>query len=258
MNSISPISDQGQFHGKTAVVTGSQSGIGSEISQQLESRGAKVLRVDIQAPIEELWQLAIDISKPSDIDRLMQHISKHIGKVDFFVHAAGILKVGQLLEYSLDDWQHTFNVNSFGAFYLCQQIGRHMAINKSGAIIVIGSNCANTPRLKIGAYAASKAATHQMLKCLGLELAEYGVRCNIVAPGSTDTAMQRMLWQSPSDAEKVIEGSAKDYRLGIPLKKIAVPKDIASVACFLLSDSANHITLETITVDGGATLGCSH
>lgn len=258
MNQTATHSGQDSFNDKVALVTGSQSGIGREISAQLESKGAKVLRVDIHATDDSPWQLAIDISKPSDIDRLMQHISKTIGKIDFFVHAAGILKIGQLLEYSLDDWQNTFNVNTFGAFYLCQQVGRHMAVNKSGAIILIGSNCANTPRLQIGAYAASKAATHQMLKCLGLELAEYGVRCNIVAPGSTDTAMQRMLWQSPSDAEKVIAGSAKDFRLGIPLKKIANPEDIASVACFLLSDSSNHITLETITVDGGATLGCSH
>lgn len=258
MSTIEVTSETRGFSGKIALVTGSQSGIGFQIANQLETLGAKVVRVDIQGDAAPPWRLTLDISKPTAIDQLMLDLSKTIGRIDLFVHAAGILKAGDLLEYSQEDWLQTFNTNTFGAFYLCQQIGRHMATNQQGAIVVIGSNCANTPRLHIGAYAASKAATHQMLKCLGLELAQYSVRCNIVAPGSTDTAMQRILWESPSDAEKVIAGSAQDYRLGIPLKKIATTKDIANVACFLLSDSANHITLETVTVDGGATLGCSH
>ena len=108
----------------------------------------------------------------------------------------------------------------------------------------------------MGAYAASKAATSQMLKCLGLELAQANIRCNIVAPGSTDTHMQRQLWTEASSAEKVIAGSLENYRLGIPLQRIATPENIASVVLFLLSSNAAHITLESILVDGGATLGC--
>lgn len=246
------------FAGKVALVTGSYSGIGLATSKLLEDRGARVIRVDIQEENQAPWRYSVDLSQPKSIDSMMSSICSSLGEIDFLVHAAGILKTGMLLEYSLEDWQNTFALNTLGSFYLCQQVGQHMATRKQGAMVVVGSNCANTPRLHIGAYAASKAALHQMLKCLGLELSAFGVRCNIVAPGSTDTAMQRMLWQSPEDVDRVIAGNANEFRLGIPLKKIADPQDIASSICFLLSQQAKHITLETLTVDGGATLGCSH
>lgn len=243
------------FKDKIALVTGASSGIGLQTAEQLSKRGAHVIRVDKSASTSPPWQYATDISNTKEIDALLGNIESSHGSIDLLVHAAGILKAGPLLDYSSADWLTTFSVNTFGAFYLCQQVGQRMAARQTGAMVVVGSNCASTPRLQIGAYAASKAATQQMLKCLGLELAAYGVRCNIVAPGSTDTPMQRSLCLSPSAVDKVVEGSAKDYRLGIPLKKMATADDIANAICFLLSEQASHITLETLTVDGGATLG---
>jgi 2,3-dihydro-2,3-dihydroxybenzoate dehydrogenase len=106
----------------------------------------------------------------------------------------------------------------------------------------------------MAAYAASKAATHQFTRCLGLELAAYGIRCNIVSPGSTDTPMQRQLWTSPDAVNSILHGSPADFRLGIPLQRIATPQDIATSVCFLASDEARHITLHDLRVDGGATL----
>lgn len=91
-------------------------------------------------------------------------------------------------------------------------------------------------------------------KCLGLELARSGVRCNIVAPGSTDTAMQRALWTDPGAEARVIDGDPSTYRTGIPLGRIAEPADIADAVAFLASDRARHITLQELYVDGGATL----
>jgi 2,3-dihydro-2,3-dihydroxybenzoate dehydrogenase len=129
-----------------------------------------------------------------------------------------------------------------------------MIARKRGAIVNVSSNAATTPRASMGAYAASKAAVTQMTRCLGLELAEHGIRCNIVSPGSTDTEMQRAMWRTGSSAERVIEGSLADYRLGIPLRKIAQADDIVDSILFLLSDRASHITLHDLRVDGGATL----
>jgi 2,3-dihydro-2,3-dihydroxybenzoate dehydrogenase len=91
-------------------------------------------------------------------------------------------------------------------------------------------------------------------RCLGLELARDGVRCNVVAPGSTDTPMQRALWTEEDGARPVIEGVPGEYRTGIPLGRIADPEDVAEAVAFLLSDAARHITLQTLYVDGGATL----
>jgi 2,3-dihydro-2,3-dihydroxybenzoate dehydrogenase len=91
-------------------------------------------------------------------------------------------------------------------------------------------------------------------RCLGLELAEYGIRCNIVAPGSTMTPMQTGMWADESGADRVIAGVPEQFKAGIPLGKIATPEDIANAVLFLLSDRAGHITMTDIYVDGGATM----
>lgn len=95
-------------------------------------------------------------------------------------------------------------------------------------------------------------------KCLGLEVASRGVRCNTVSPGSTLTDMQRALWTASTDQEeatrRVIEGDLATHRTGIPLGRIADPADIADAVVFLVSDRARHITMHDLYVDGGATL----
>lgn len=107
----------------------------------------------------------------------------------------------------------------------------------------------------MAAYAASKAAAVMFTKCLGLELAAHHIRCNIVSPGSTETDMQRALWQDENGARDVIRGSLDTYKTGIPLQKLAKPSDIANAVLFLASEQANHITMHDLCVDGGATLG---
>jgi 2,3-dihydro-2,3-dihydroxybenzoate dehydrogenase len=105
------------------------------------------------------------------------------------------------------------------------------------------------------AYAASKAATSALARCAGLELAARGIRCNVVEPGSTDTAMQRDLWADPQVGRRTaLKGDPSTYRVGIPLGRIADPDDVAEVVCFLLSDAARHVTLQQLYVDGGASL----
>jgi 2,3-dihydro-2,3-dihydroxybenzoate dehydrogenase len=110
------------------------------------------------------------------------------------------------------------------------------------------------PRQGLAAYAASKAAAHMFTRCLGLELAPHGIRCNIVAPGSTLTPMQTALWADEHGAARVIAGRPEAFWAGIPLGKLAVPEDVAEAVLFLLSDKAGHITMAEIMVDGGATL----
>ena len=91
-------------------------------------------------------------------------------------------------------------------------------------------------------------------RCLGLELAPHGIRCNIVAPGSTLTPMQTGMWADEHGAQRVIDGSPATYKAGIPLRKLATPDDIAQAVMFLLSDQAGHIAMSDLYVDGGATL----
>jgi 2,3-dihydro-2,3-dihydroxybenzoate dehydrogenase len=121
----------------------------------------------------------------------------------------------------------------------------------AGAIITVSSNAGGVPRTNMAAYAASKAAATMFTRCLGLELARSGIRCNVVSPGSTGTAMQQVLGAAP---EAVIAGDPGSYRVGIPLGRIADPADIADAVVFLASDQARHITMQDLYVDGGATL----
>lgn len=249
---------------KITVVTGAAQGIGAAVVGALCRKGAMVAALDIQAdhlahlPEQYAGRVRIypvDLRSSLAVNKVVENIEAEMGPVDMLVNVAGILRMGSICELSDEDWETTFAVNTHGLFYLSRAVARRMIPRRKGAIVTVGSNAAGVARMQMAAYAASKAAACHFTKCLGLELAEFGIRCNIVSPGSTDTAMQRQLWQKESDVEQVIAGSLASYRTGIPLGRIASAEDIAAAVMFLLSDDARHITMQDLCVDGGATLG---
>lgn len=228
------------------------------------ARGVKVAALDMaRAPLEALaatfpglvTPYVADLRQHQVLEALVDEVERELGPVDMLVNVAGILRIGNLCDLDAQDWDDTFAVNVHGLFHLTRAVAKRMRARRQGSIVTVGSNAAKVPRMQMGAYAASKAAALHFTKCLGLELANHGIRCNIVSPGSTDTAMQRQLWQSEDDALKVIVGNLESYRTGIPLQRIASPEDIAAAVLFLLSDEARHITMHDLCVDGGATLG---
>jgi 2,3-dihydro-2,3-dihydroxybenzoate dehydrogenase len=186
-------------------------------------------------------------------------IETKVGPIGILVNVAGILRLGPVVDITDEDWAATFAVNTTGVFATCRAVAAAMIPRRSGCIVTVGSNAAGMPRTNMAAYAASKAAAVQFTRCLGLELGTHGIRCNVVSPGSTDTAMQRSLWPDPADdtgAAAVISGNLSAYRIGIPLGRIASTEDIAEAVLFLASDRARHITLQDLYVDGGATPRC--
>jgi 2,3-dihydro-2,3-dihydroxybenzoate dehydrogenase len=197
----------------------------------------------------------VDVRDSSAVDRMVDRIEAEMGPIGVLVNVAGVLRTGPVVSFSDEDWTATFAVNATGVFHLCRSVSRYMMPRRSGSIITVGSNAASVPRMHMAAYAASKAAATMLTKCLGLELAPYNIRCNVVSPGSTDTPMQRSMWADETGEQAVIDGSLETYRPGIPLRRLAKPGDIADAVIFLASDEARHITMHDLRVDGGATLG---
>ncbi len=246
--------------GKAAFVTGAAGGIGRAVVDGLVASGVRVFATDRQA--EPGWSAAegpvrgsaLDISDERAVQRVIAEAETEMGGFDFGVNVAGILDTTPVADLKGDVWRRVFDVNCHGAFFVCQALAARMAERRQGSIVVVGSNAAGIPRKNMAAYAASKAAATMFVRCLGLEVAEHGVRCNVVAPGSTLTPMQTGMWTTSASQERVIEGDLASYRTGIPLKKLAMPEDIANAVLFLLSDQAGHITMADLYVDGGATL----
>lgn len=249
-----------------AVVTGAAGGIGAEIGRALVAGGVPVALLD--RDIVALWKLAAalddsgervlavatDVTDSADVDAAIDKVEAELGPVAHLVNAAGVLRSGPADELTDEEWDTTFAVNASGVFHVSRAVARVMVPRGRGSIVTVASNAALTPRMGMSAYAASKAASAMFTKCLGLELAGHGIRCNVVAPGSTRTPMLTAL-QGDAAERASIEGVPDAYRIGIPLGRIAEPSHIADAVLFLLSERAAHITMHELTVDGGAALG---
>lgn len=281
-----------ELAGRVALVTGAGRGIGQAVARALAERGARVVAADRSPEVAELdvaeldvteldaaqldatqqhaeqqgrkqraedgriTGMVLDVTDAAAVDAAFEDVEGTVGPLDILVNVAGILRPAPVVELTDTDWAETFAVNTNGVFHTSRAAARRMTARGTGSIVTVGSNAAGVPRTQMAAYAASKAAATMFTKCLGLEVARDGVRCNVVSPGSTHTDMQRQLWTDDhaQAAARVIEGDPSSYRVGIPLGRIADPSDIADAVAFLVSDRARHITLHDLYVDGGATL----
>jgi len=248
------------IRGKIAFVTGAGGGIGLAVVRSLHEEGATVVATDtdtaaITAEFGETVRVqALDVRDSAQVDALIGQIEHDIGPIDLAVNVAGVLSNQLVIETSDEEWDRVFDINAKGVFRVSRALAKVMLPRKRGAMVTVSSNAAGIPRHAMAAYAASKAAATMFTRCLGLELAPHGIRCNIVAPGSTLTPMQTGMWADEHGAARVIEGSLEAFKSGIPLRKLATPDDVADAVMFLLSDQAAHITMADLYVDGGATL----
>ncbi|GAA0462314.1 2,3-dihydro-2,3-dihydroxybenzoate dehydrogenase [Streptomyces olivaceiscleroticus] len=255
-----------ELAGRFALVTGAGRGIGRAVVTALVERGARVLATDlsgedVQTVAEEHGQQVaarrLDVTDAAAVEELVSEAESTLGALDIVVNVAGILRESDVVDTTDADWAATFAVNTNGVFHVSRAVARRMGGRGRGSIVTVASNAAGIPRSGMSAYAASKAATVMFTKCLGLELASRGIRCNTVSPGSTLTDMQRAMWTADDEnaaAQRVIEGNLAAHRTGIPLGRIAAPSDVAEAVAFLASDRARHITMHDLYVDGGATL----
>ncbi|WP_372341447.1 2,3-dihydro-2,3-dihydroxybenzoate dehydrogenase [Streptomyces sp. CC224E] len=252
------------LEGRFALVTGAGRGIGEAVVAALAGRGARVLATDVDG--EAVAKVAasyaegqvvgrvLDVTDAAAVEALVADAESGLGAIDVAVNVAGILRGSPVVDLDDEDWAACFGVNTDGVMRVSRAVARRMVRRGSGSIVTVASNAAGIPRQGMAAYAASKAATVMFSKCLGLEVAAHGVRCNTVCPGSTLTDMQRGMWESGAGERDVLEGDLAAYRTGIPLGRIAEPGDIAEAVAFLASERARHVTMQDLYVDGGATL----
>lgn len=253
------------------LVTGAARGIGQAIAHRMAKAddAPQVLILadrDGGALEQTAWGIdhpqvetyTFDVSDASAVAHAFDEIETRFGPISRLAHAAGILSTGALVDASETEWHRVLAVNATGTFLVAQQAARQLLSSSqtNRALAVVTSNAAGLPRKDLSLYAASKAASAALIRCLGLELAPAGIRCNTVCPGSTDTDMQRNFWGEDAEAgrRRVIEGDPANFRLGIPLQRIADAEDVANAVRFLLSDQARHVTMQDLYVDGGASL----
>jgi 2,3-dihydro-2,3-dihydroxybenzoate dehydrogenase len=245
------------FKGQNIWVTGAGRGIGYVTAKDFAKLGADVTGLDLKFAADSDYPFQceqVDVRDAQQVGNICDKLLTEQPKIHGIVNAAGVLRTGHTEKISIQDWQDCMEINVGGPFNLFQNLIPRFKAQRKGWIVTVSSNAAHVPRLNMSAYCASKAALTSLNHSVALELAPYGIRCNVVSPGSTDTEMQRSLWQAPNSEQCTIDGFPDQYKLGIPLGKIALPSEIANTIVFLASEMASHITMQDIVVDGGATL----
>jgi 3-oxoacyl-[acyl-carrier protein] reductase len=235
---------------RSAIVTGAASGIGAAIAEALARRGDRVGVMDVDrtqvearcAEMEGGVPLVCDVSDETQVKAAFDQF----GTVpDLIVNNAGIVRFGLLADQSAADFDLVLRVNLLGAFLVSAEAVRRMVPRGSGHVLSITSTNAYSPGPGSGAYPASKCGLKQLMKQFALEYGEMGLRFNSIAPGFVDGGMSTPIYADP----KVRAARSA----GVPLKRLAVPEDIANAVLMLDSESAAYITGVDLLVDGGLT-----
>lgn len=243
---------------KVAIVTGGSRGIGKAIVTFFAEAGANVaftynsrknyaekLCSDLKKKTK-VKSYKVNIISEQEVKSAVAKVRKEFGRVDILVNNAGIWKRAQVDKMSFDDWNETIQTNLTGAFLFTKYVVPIMKKNKFGRIINITSTAGQRGEAFYSHYAASKGGLIAFTKSLAVELGRFNITVNDVAPGWVKTDMTKSVFKKNENEEEIL--------MEIPLRKVAVPKDIAGAVCFLASDLASHITGSTISVNGGSVL----
>ena len=242
--------------GKIAFVSGASRGIGAAIAQLLAQQGAHVIvssrRLEscqtvvdaITAVGGKATAMACHIGEMEQISAVFAQIRQQFGRLDILVNnAAANPFFGNILDTDLAAFQKTVDVNIRGYFFMSVEAGKLMRENGGGSIINVASVNGVTPALMQGIYSVTKAAVISMTKAFAKDCASFGIRCNALLPGLTDTKFASALTSN--------EAILKHALQIIPLNRVADPSEMAGAVLYLASDASSYTTGTTLIVDGG-------
>lgn len=249
----------GKLDGRVAFVSGAGRGIGAATALRLAEEGARVALADLDtsgcsetaAQIAALGTEALilecNVADSAAVQQAIDQTAAHFGKLEILVNNAGVLRDNLLFKMSEDDWETVMNVHLKGAFLCSRAAQKYMVQQKYGRIVSLSSTSALGNRGQAN-YSTAKAGLQGLTRTLAIELGPFGVTANAVAPGFIDTEMTRSTARRQGlDPEVVIESAAKT----IPVRRVGLPRDIANVICFLVSDEASYVSGQVIYVAGG-------
>ncbi|OZD18370.1 beta-ketoacyl-ACP reductase [Rhodococcus sp. 06-156-3C] len=243
----------------TAVVTGAARGIGAATAEHLIAGGAAVAVIDLDpddatAAASKLSAnggkaigIGCDVTSPADVEQMTDEVVATLGPPDILVNNAGILRDNLLHKMSVDDWDAVMQTHLRGSFLCSRAVQRFMVEHRRGCIVNLSSTSALGNRGQAN-YSAAKAGLQGFTKTLAIELGQFGIRVNAVAPGFIETAMTR------ATAERIgsdFEAMKRDAVSNIPLRRTGTPEDVANVIGFLCSPQSSYVSGQVIYVSGG-------
>ncbi len=246
---------------KVAVITGASQGIGYACAARFIKEGARVVLSDVadevgQQAAQQLREQGgdavyqhCDVSQKSAVEALFDFAIERYGRVDTAIANAGIVHMADILELEEADFDRVISINLKGVFLTGQTAARRMMAQppnqdgSRGTIINMSSLNAVLAIPAIAPYVIAKGGVNQWTKCLGIRLADQGIRVNGIGPGSIATEMFNTISENPEKYRQIMSRT--------PMLRPGEPDEVARVAVFLASDYASYITGETIYVDGG-------
>jgi dehydrogenase/reductase SDR family protein 4 len=245
------------LEGKVALITGGSRGIGRAIALTFADAGADIVISgrkqpaldEVAAEIREMGRRALPVAahnrKPDELGQLMERVKVEFGRLDILVNNAATNPVfGPLIDVEERAFDVIMDTNLKGYFLLSQMAARMMiAQGGEGQIINISSIGGSSPERGLGVYSISKAAVNMLTKVLAVELGDYNIRVNALAPGVIKTHFSRALWDNEEIMTEMLRRT--------PLKRIAEPEEVARMALALASDAGSYVTGQVIVMDGG-------